>query len=308
MVEFKIKQVVKYVFIGSFILIVLLFFIIYPKLNDPDFYSLELSGDIKKQIIEKRIWKDSCIVPLERLMLINVKYYSYNNKIKRDGKFIVLDSIADTSLKLFKELFSKKIIIEKINFLNEYKDHQESILENNSISFICDPSLKENISLHKYGLAFEINPLYNPSIQYQNHDTRTIISTIRNSSDFINRTCNFPLKNENIATIFRKYGFSEWGGNWNYNPNWQYFSINLGVADIILLMNREDSKKFLKIIVNNIDLVERFNKIGFAFEINNLYQKNHKKFLKVFSRNFKKLKRLDDSQFFDLLIKNINKI
>jgi hypothetical protein len=245
---------------------------------------------------------------LSKTKIINIKYYSATDKINRNGKFIISDVVADESLKLFMEIFKKKIVIEKINHSINYDSHEQSILDNNSLSFICNLDEKNKGFLYSYGLAFDINPLYNPALTYQNFgkEGKIVINSLSKSVKFINRRLNFKMKNEQLVDLFRKHGFSEWGGNWNYDINWQYFSVNPVVSNIMLSMDKADSIIFFQMIVKNMNFIDRFDKSEFALEIRYLYQKDGVKFLKVFGENFSKLKNLTDSQFFDLLRKKIN--
>ena len=126
------------------------------------------------------------------------------------------------------------------------------------------------------------------------------------SKNFINRRTNFPMKNEDVVDIFRANGFSIWGGNWLQDINWQYFSIEKNIATLLFLMKEEDARKFFDVLVDNIKFIDKFKKENFMIEIKYLYQKDEKKFLKIFEKNIGKLKNLSDSQFFDILRKKIN--
>ena len=302
------SQVMKYSLMIVTLVTLILAPLFYFRMNDPDFYVEPLSENLKQELITKNLWNESCPIPLERMRVVNAKHHLRNNEIKRDGKFIVLDVLADNTAKLFRELFKRNAVIEKINHITQYENHEKSKMDNNSLSFICDPKEKDAGLLYSYGVAFDINPIYNPELSYQNNDDIGKVSILvpKSSILFVNRKYPFEMKNDEFAGIFRKYGFSEWGGNWNYNINWHYFSINPFVASILLAMTVEDGKKFIDIVVKNIKFVERFNKSEFNTQLKYLYQKDPSKFLKILEKKFSNLKDLTDSQFFDLLRKNIN--
>ena len=244
---------------------------------------------------------------LNRLKILNIKYYDKNGNVNRDGQFLVLDIVSDHALKIFKKLYKKKILLEKIDDILVYKSHKDSRVENVSMGFICDKDDDKNL-LYSYGLAFDINPLYNPALNYvvDSSSDYAFIQVNNISKNFINRRTNFPMKNEDVVDIFRANGFSIWGGNWLQDINWQYFSIEKNIATLLFLMKEEDARKFFDVLVDNIKFIDKFKKENFMIEIKYLYQKDEKKFLKIFEKNIGKLKNLSDSQFFDILRKKIN--
>jgi hypothetical protein len=301
------KKIIKYSLLFFTPIILILFLFIYLKFNDPDFYIEDLSERMKVELINSGIWNDSCPVHINRLKIVNVRYHIDKNSINRNGQLITLDVVSHQVLKLFKELFRKNIFIEKINNLIEYKTHSDSLLDNNSLSFICDENDLKNGILNSYGVAFDINPLYNPILNFfpQNKKNESYIIVPTKSLAFVNRSLNHYMMNERIVSIFSDFGFNDWGGNKVYNPSFQYFSINKIITKLLLSMNKEDAEQFFKILVNSKKLMNRFDKEEFIFEIKFLYEKDSVLFLKVFKNNIKKLNKMSDSAFFDLLRKNM---
>lgn len=303
----KKGKIVKYTVIGLIPILIIVFVVFYMTFKDPNFYIDEIPENLKKKIIMNGVWNQSCPVPLNRLKIVNIKYYDKNRVMNRDGQFLVLDVVSNHALSVFRKLYKKKFSIEKIDDILIHKSHQESRIENISMGFICDSNDDKSL-LYSYGMAFDINPLYNPALKYTTNsvDGSVSIKAPGVSRGFINRGLNFRMKNEEIASIFHENGFSNWGGNWIEDMNWQYFSVDKNVASLLFSMRAEDAEKFFNIVVDNIEFIDRFKKDNFTTEIKYLYQNNGRQFLTIFGSNVKKLKNLSDSQFFDLLRKKIN--
>ena len=87
--------------------------------------------------------------------------------------------------------------------------------------------------MHSYGLAIDINPVQNPFIMIDK--TSNNIKVLPGQSvDFLNRHNKQEGMVEPIVEIFRKYGFSEWGGNWNTPIDYHHFQVpRKAVAELI---------------------------------------------------------------------------
>lgn len=300
------KKIIKYVIIFTLPMFLILFLIFYLKFNDPDFYIENLSQKMQAELISSGAWSDSCPVKLNRLKMVNIKFKSDESTINKNGQLILLDAVAPEALRLFKKAFKKKIYIDKISLPTEYKNHSQSLSDNNTIGFICDKKDIKNDILNSYGVSLDINPLYNPSLIFLSDKTgnEAYIQVERQSLNFVNRSLKHQKMNENFIELFKNYGFSDWGGIRKYNPNFQYFSVNHVIARLLLIMNERDATKFFKIIINNEDIIHRFNKNEFFLEMKFLYEKNPELFINSFKKSIKKLNKLEDSKFFDLLRKN----
>ena len=80
-----------------------------------------------------------------------------------------------------------------------------------------------SISKHAYGLAIDINPLYNPYVKYEKDGTGTISPDT--AASYADRSANFPYKideNDLCYKLFIQHGFT-WGGNWNNVKDYQHF-------------------------------------------------------------------------------------
>ena len=75
------------------------------------------------------------------------------------------------------------------------------------------------------GLAIDVNPLYNPWINFNSDGTYTVSPDV--SEEYADRTADFAHKideNDLCYHEFSKHNFF-WGGHWN-NPDYQHFQKN----------------------------------------------------------------------------------
>mgnify|MGYP000556032678 CR=1 FL=1 len=196
---------------------------------DKSFYSVEIGDKIFVRIDGKSYKKD-CPLPLEDLRYLHVLHKNLRGEIL-EGELICNVKIAENLLEIFKKLYAANYPIEKMRLIDEYDaDDELSMRDNNSSCFnFRYVSYTNRISLHGYGLAVDINPLYNPYIKTV--DGKKIIAP-DNSADFEDRSKNFPYKieeNDLCCRLFAAQGFL-WGGNcWDDEFDYQHFFIEEGV-------------------------------------------------------------------------------
>ena len=187
------------------------------------FYISEIDEKIFARIDGKSYKKD-CPVPLKDLRYLHVLHKDLSGKTF-DGELICNERIAAPLIEIFEQLYAASYPIEKIRLIDEYNaDDELSMRDNNSscFNFRC-VSFTNRISLHGYGLAVDINPLYNPYIKTV--DGKKIIAP-DNSADFEDREKNFPYKiteDDLCYKLFAEHGFI-WGGNcWDDEWDYQHF-------------------------------------------------------------------------------------
>lgn len=197
---------------------------------DKSFYISEIDEKFFARIDGKSYKKD-CPLPLSELRYLHVLHKNLSGKTL-EGELICNVRIAESLTDIFKKLFTENYPIEKIRLIDEYDaDDELSMRDNNSSCFnFRYVSFTNRISLHGYGLAVDINPLYNPYIKTV--DGKKIIAP-DNSADFEDRTKNFPYKieeNDLCCKLFAEHGFI-WGGNcWDDEKDYQHFFIEEGVT------------------------------------------------------------------------------
>ena len=84
----------------------------------------------------------------------------------------------------------------------------------------------KKVSKHGYGLAIDINPLYNP--YYKKTDEGEEIVEPINAKEYVDRTKEFKHKideKDPAYKLFTEHGF-EWGGNWKSCKDYQHFEVS----------------------------------------------------------------------------------
>ena len=192
---------------------------------DKSFYISEIDKKIFARI-DGKSYKKNCPLPLDELRYLHVLHKDLSGKTL-EGELICNVKIAEPLKEIFQKLFAANYPIEKIRLIDEYDaDDELSMRDNNSSCFnFRYVSFTNRISLHGYGLAVDINPLYNPYIKTV--DGKKIIAP-DNSADFEDREKNFPYKiteDDLCCKLFAAHGFI-WGGNcWEDEKDYQHFFI-----------------------------------------------------------------------------------
>lgn len=179
----------------------------------------DIPPDIQNRMIEKKIWSSECIIPMSKLKLLNLSHYNFENRIAV-GQMVVLDSMANSVISIFQELFALKFPIHTIRLIDEFDgDDELSMNANNSSCFnFRKIEGSELLSVHSCGLAIDINPLQNPFIQ----EGKIFPDQ---GKGFLDRNDIRPGMVEPIVEIFYKHGFTIWGGNWKEPIDYHHFQV-----------------------------------------------------------------------------------
>jgi len=193
-------------------------------LGEQNMFVIEtISQEIKDRINGKSYGKD-CTVPYEDLRYVKVLYWGFDDQ-SHEGELIVNKAIAEDIVAIFKELYEHKYPIEKMVLVDEYDaDDNVSMAANNTSAF--NFRLVDNgsgrLSKHSYGLAIDINPLYNPYVRKING--KTVVSP-ENGEKYADRSldCPYFIKKDDICyKAFTSRGFT-WGGEWKNSKDYQHF-------------------------------------------------------------------------------------
>ncbi len=195
-------------------------------------FSIEsLDSTTAEYINNLKINKMCMQIAASRLKLVNVVHIDFNNKIM-PGHIIALDFLAENVMNIFKELLNVKFPINSVHLISKYQNNDElSMQANNSSGFnFRNIEGTNKLSMHAYGAAIDINPLQNPYIIF---DSEKKISKIYPScgGKFLDRSIKAPGMVEDVVDIFAKYGFTEWGGNWNDVKDYHHFQIKRSELD-----------------------------------------------------------------------------
>jgi hypothetical protein len=180
------------------------------------------------------VWKPNCPISVERLKLVTVSHLNFDGLIK-PGQFIVLDKLAESALKIFEELMLIKFPIHQIELMDKYKGNDDQAMAaNNSSAFNFRPIAgSDKVSMHSYGLAIDVNPVQNPCIVIKDNNEVEVHPKI--GVAFLNRNNIRPGMLEPVVPIFKKHGFTEWGGNWNTPIDYHHFQVPRSQVEDLLV-------------------------------------------------------------------------
>jgi len=177
--------------------------------------------------VEARIrgisYLENCPVPLSSLRYLTVLHIGFDGQTHM-GELIVHERIAPSVLEIFYRLYLAGYPIEKIRLIDDYNANDEASMTDNNTSAFCCRTIAgtDTLSLHSYGLAVDINPLYNP---YVNGD---LIAPAASAYDRETGTVfspHFMTEDDYCVKLFQAYGFT-WGGEWDGVKDYQHFEYN----------------------------------------------------------------------------------
>ena len=191
-----------------------------------NFYGIEFTeGSQIFARIKGKSYKDNCTVPVSDLRYLHVLHIGFDGQ-SHEGEIICNKYIAEDMLEIFEALYEAKYPIEKIRLVDEYNaDDESSMADNNSSSFnFRFISYTTKVSKHGYGLAMDINTLYNPYVKTV--DGKLSIEPA-NAAAYVDRSQDFEHKideNDLAYKLFVAHGF-EWGGAWTNSKDYQHFEV-----------------------------------------------------------------------------------
>lgn len=193
------------------------------------FYISELDEELMARI-RGRSFKDNCTVPPGDLRYLHVLHKDLDGNVL-EGEMICNKYIAEDVLEILRILYENDYPIEKIRLVDEYDAVDEaSMADNNSSSFnFRFVSYTNHVSKHGYGLAVDINPLYNPYTKVVN-GKRSVEPA--NGVPYLDRKKEFPYKitrDDLCCRLFLEHGFS-WGGDWENSKDYQHFEVPTSVV------------------------------------------------------------------------------
>lgn len=168
---------------------------------------------------KETVQREGCEISRGELFYLNVLYFGFNCETKA-GEIICNRKIAGDLCRIFKKLYKHRYMIEKIRLIDNYgADDEKSMTDNNSSCF-CYRKIAHTdiISQHAYGLAVDINPLYNPYIA----NGRIMPAAAKPYADRDRSFCHKIDKKDYCCRVFKRFGF-EWGGNWENEKDYQHF-------------------------------------------------------------------------------------
>jgi hypothetical protein len=259
-----------------------------------------LSEQIKEEMKTKRTWKEKCPVSLDRLRLLKFSYYDFDKQEHDNGEIVILDAVAESAKAIFKELYDLKFPIAKAHRIEHYDGNDEKSMEDNNTScFNCREITAGGLpSLHSYGLAIDINPIQNPYIAPHGEKHEGLAKILPPEGlGYLNRTNIRPgmAEFEGAKGIFKKHGFTIWGGSWNDPIDWQHFQPSRAVAQLLAIMQPDDARIFFDIYITEPKLFNAVSPKNNTFV--GLYQKSPAQFMELLTTESELLKMDPDEAY-----------
>lgn len=160
-------------------------------------------------------------VRLAELRYLKILHYDSQGKIHL-GEMICNHKIESDLLQIFRELYNERYPIERMVLMSKYGGDDETSMSANNTS--CFNSRKmtggDKPSSHAYGMAVDINPLYNPYIRKMSDGTVRILP--KNSRYSESDSSYRIAKGDLCHRLFLSHGF-KWGGSWRTVKDYQHF-------------------------------------------------------------------------------------
>ena len=190
-----------------------------------NFYVSSVSTELKIRILQGLDDTAQYEELLEQQAYIHVLHYDFEGNVKT-GELLVYTGIAQSVLDIFKELFTAQYPIEKIRLISEYGwDDTASMQDNNTSAFNFRKIAGTNEwSKHAFGMAIDVNPLYNPYVYKQGNRV-----SIQPKEAYIyadrDADCAYYIQAGDVCyEAFVSRGFS-WGGDWENPKDYQHFQV-----------------------------------------------------------------------------------
>lgn len=163
-------------------------------------------------------------ISFDDLRYVHIQHIDFDGN-PTEGELVCHVSIADDLLEIFRELYRNEYRLEKVLLIDEYDGDDTASMEDNNTSCFNYRTVDgtDRLSRHAYGLALDINPLYNPYITYTADGTEQVSPA--SALPYADRDLRFPYKideNDLCYKLFTQHGFT-WGGNWNNMKDYQHF-------------------------------------------------------------------------------------
>lgn len=197
-----------------------------PLIFPDSFASSPITPEIASRI-RGISYPENCPIPLSSLRYLTVLHIGFDGRT-HEGELIVHEQIAQTVLEIFYKLYLAEYPIEKIRLIDEYAADDEASMADNNTSAFCYRTIAgtDSLSVHSYGLAVDINPLYNP---YVNGGTVSPTTCVYDRKAGVVPSPHFMTEGDYCVQLFLSYGFT-WGGNWQDPTDYQHFEIKFEAA------------------------------------------------------------------------------
>ncbi len=180
-------------------------------------------------------------VGCERLTLVTFAYTDFAGRTHNDGQLVVLDVLAEDVLAIFRALYAQRFAMASAQPIEAFGgDDDASMAANNTSAFNHRAVAgRASISVHAYGAAIDLNPVQNP---YVVRGAKPEIAPQAGAA-FVQRNPPRPGMAESVIGIFARRGFTDWGGRWRSETDYQHFAVPRALAARLASASREEAKR-----------------------------------------------------------------
>ena len=192
---------------------------------DDDFYYIPLDDALKTRITGMSYPENDsgAAIGYGDLRYVHILYVDFDGNA-HGGELIVNKKVAQDIMEIFHALYEAGYPLASVRLVDDFGepgDDNLSMAANNTSAFNYRAVTgSKTLSLHSYGLAVDVNPLFNPYMKSDGSFSPA------NASDYVDRTRDFPGKIDHgdlCYKLFIQYGWS-WGGDWSGPKDYQHFS------------------------------------------------------------------------------------
>lgn len=189
----------------------------------PVFAAYEIS-DYTFARMQGKSYGEDCTTPRSKLRYLILPHYDGHGYV-RIGEMVCNAAIAEDLIDIFRELFKLRYPIERMVLVDEYGGDDEASMQANNTSCFNFRRIagKKKLSRHAFGMAVDINPLYNPYVRTVKGRRIVAPAGAERYTDRSNPDIPFMITKKDAAyKLFRKHGF-RWGGSWRNRKDYQHF-------------------------------------------------------------------------------------
>ena len=190
-----------------------------PKEFDSVFRVEEITDSTLRRMMGKS-YTENCEVDIDNLRYLIIPHYDGLGAI-RIGEMVCNKKVSGEFIYLFKELFKRKYPIERMELVDNYDGDDRRSMEANNTSAFNYRKIKDSdeLSRHAFGMAIDINPLYNPCVRDEHISPEAGMA-------YADRTIpnKYMLRRDDIVykILHDKFGFT-WGADLEKCIDYQHY-------------------------------------------------------------------------------------
>ncbi len=156
----------------------------------------------------------------KNLILLDVQYYSFDNKLHQ-GQIVIHKDLKSDVEYIFNLIKEEKFPIDKVIPIVKYGWSDNASMEDNNTSAFNYRAVAgtTRVSKHSYGIAIDFNPFQNPAVYND--------GSISPKGSNYDKSAKGTITSATFITLELKKKGWIWGGDWNSLKDYQHFEKNL---------------------------------------------------------------------------------